>query len=240
MDALKYAPKVTHITANWTRNDFWDNWADVPTLDLPTQKQPDWTNLIYRIFEPQDFTAHSARTVIIVIVIALLLGVLCFFSKDCFRWAKTFFLISNPKKYWTQYKGLYIPYFDKMSRDERDPNIERAPGFSVLHSRLGDLFRRKNHHETEMEEMESSRKFFDKPTGPIISRNAAIHIREQPKYPDLKEARIATNNLPIITIEQPDIEVAHDTTEIESDYRLESHKAALRLKAINAHKNDKI
>ena len=118
----------------WTNNSY---WADKPELpDLILNPSPyNITDFLQYTFDPQQFSSHTVRTSVIMIVVCLLFGICCFFSRPCFRWAKTFFLISNPRKYWTETKNLYVPYFTKMHQPARN-----GSSFLDRHKIIGRMF----------------------------------------------------------------------------------------------------
>ena len=120
-EALHNIIKPGDYLVPWTNNSF---WADKPVpTDLILKESPfEITNFLEHTFDPKQFSQHTLRTTIIIIVTCVLFGIFCFFSRDCFRWAKTFFLISNPRKYWTNQKGLHVPYFTKLPKPEKQEN----------------------------------------------------------------------------------------------------------------------
>ena len=178
MEALKFAPKFESHNYNWTKADIWNKWTDAPEIDIKPDWEfdMDWKNTFNKMFSPTELLAHSGRDVFILLVIIAILILICAFSTKCFRWFKTWALISNPKKYWTTIKGYNVPGFDKLPTPEEI--ITRARGIQWPFAFLHNVFSPRRSYrpeqrndENERYELECRRMFHLEPSSPIIRPN---------------------------------------------------------------------
>ena len=234
LDALHYLPKAPNYSFNWTKNEFWTDWVPPAQIEHPDVLRT-VMEFFENVFDPSEFSAHSTRTIIIIVILFILFGLFCFFSKDCFRWAKTFFLISNPKKYWTKHKGYYVPYFDKIPKAQSI--IQRGKGFQFNHSRLGQLFNKNKHTDEHTDKNIELNAYLNSPVQTILNKqNNTSDQTDSLLYPHIGPLRNTQSNT-YTPADNPDTDINTDTPQDDTDWRLETHRAALRLKALNAHKH---
>jgi len=240
MQALHYAPQHENYHFNWTQNnEFWTQWTDIPDIELPPSTFDIWA-VFSKMFDPIEVTAFTGRTILIIVIVFLIFGIICYFSRDCFNWTKTWLLIRNPRKYWTENKGLYVPYFQKIPKmDDIVTNITSSPWrFSTWRAKFrptptnttaATAEDREQAHDQELQQM-----FNSTASAPIV-RNSPPPNRPTASfsaYPSLTPS--ASNTY--VPAEMPEPMALHDTSalRVEDDWRTTAHQAALQLKAVNA------
>ena len=244
-DALQNVIQPETYLVPWTNNSYWADKPMPPELDLNVTPYKIEDFLRYT-FDPQQFTQHTLRTSIIIVVVSVLFGICCFFSRDCLRWAKTFFLVSNPKKYWTQVKGLHVPYFDKMPPQQQTGNRSFLDRHTALR-RIFGVRRRTDEPQVNFSNQEEEMKVFITNThnsSPTIIRHQTLsrtetpehshHVVHQEYHPDVVSEQRHGNLYPVAPPSPYDEPCSRPRQMDPQEWQMHLHQTALRLKAANA------
>jgi len=118
VEALKFAPAIDNYLFNWTTPELWSTWVDPPELDIQHNWNFDfdWLNTLNKLVDPTSIAADTIKTLIAIAVILFFFAILYKCYPKLQTWFKTWALISNPRKYWTEVKNYNVQGFEKLPR----------------------------------------------------------------------------------------------------------------------------